>query len=140
MFYASNQLTRTVRQHIDAYYKMSLVCTEPSCGHETRQLLFRKRAMCTTTAVKCNNVVRQEVEASALYNQLLYYRSLFDVKEALLKEPTIKIPPEHNELFRRMYDVVDRFIAQSAYNQVSLKSVLSYYDPKQQQEESQQKE
>jgi hypothetical protein len=153
VFYVSNQLTRTVRQHIEAYYKMNLVCSEPSCGHEvsfvastlffskwvvflqTRQLLFRKRPMCTTTAVKCNNIVKQEpVDAGALYNQLLYYRSLFDLKTALVKEPTIKIPPEHNDLFRRLYEVVDRFISQSAYNQVSLKTVLSYYGVKQEQD------
>lgn len=91
--------------------------------------------MCTTTAVKCNNIVKQEpVDAGALYNQLLYYRSLFDLKTALVKEPTIKIPPEHNDLFRRLYEVVDRFISQSAYNQVSLKTVLSYYGVKQEQD------
>jgi hypothetical protein len=107
---------------------MQLVCTEPSCGHQSRQLLFRKRAMCSTTAVKCNNLVKQEVEANAVYNQLLYYRSLFDRKAAQLKDTTIMIPPEHNELFRRLYETADRFISQSAYNCVHLKQVLGYYD------------
>jgi DNA polymerase alpha subunit A len=135
IFYISNQLTRTVRQMIDSYYKMNLVCTEPSCAHESRQLLFRKRPMCTSTTVKCNNVVKQEVEAATVYNQLLYFRSLFDVKTALAKEPSIKIPPEHNELFRRCFDVVDRVISQSAYNQVSLKAIMSYYSSGMQEEQ-----
>jgi DNA polymerase alpha subunit A len=123
-----NQLTRLVRQLIDSYYRMQLVCTEPSCAHESRQLLFRKRPMCSSTAVKCNNLVKQEVEANAVYNQLLYYRSLFDQKMAISKDPTLKFPPEHNELFRRLYETVDHFISSSAYNNVPLKQLLGYYD------------
>ena len=126
-----NQLTRHLRQLIDSYYKMQLVCTEPSCGHESRQLLFRKKAMCSTTAVKCNNLVRQEVDAGAVHTQLVYYRSLFDVKAALAREPTIKIPPEHNEHFRRLHETMDRFLAHSAYNRIDQSRLYAYYETRQ---------
>jgi DNA polymerase alpha subunit A len=125
--FVQNQLTRLIRQLMNSYYKMQLICSDSSCGHESRQLLYRKRVACTDPTHKCNNLVKQEVEASDIYNQLLYYRSLFDVKTAEEKEKTIKIPPEHRELFRRVYDLIDSYVSQSAYNNVSLKNLLSYY-------------
>lgn len=122
---------------------MKLQCSDPSCGHETRQLLFRRRVCCTNPGAKvrgrvahahvvdpcglqCNNRVDPLHSAGQLYNQLIYYRSLFDI-DAVDTRLTSALPPPHVDMFKRLYAHVEKHIAQSAYHNVSLKSLFSFY-------------
>ncbi len=123
--YVCNQIDAFVRKHISNYYSMELQCSDPSCGHESRQLLFRRRVCCVNPNVKCNNRVDQKHSAAQLYNQLVYYRSLFDVS-AIDASLVAGIPAMHVDVFKRLYAHVDKHIAASAYHNVSMAQLFSF--------------
>jgi DNA polymerase alpha subunit A len=73
------QLQLSIRRHISRYYTSFQVCTEPSCGTRTRLLgVYAKRCL----VPNCRGAVSPEYTDKALYDQLCYYSSLFDVESA----------------------------------------------------------
>ncbi|AEY97369.1 FAER381Cp [Eremothecium gossypii FDAG1] len=72
----TSQLEFAIRAHISLFYAAWMVCDDPTCGTVTRQLsVFGKR--CLNEA--CTGVMHYRYSDKQLYNQLLYFDSLFDV-------------------------------------------------------------
>eukprot|EP00808_Paulinella_micropora_P011422 g78076.t1 len=74
-----NTLTRRCRSHVDKYYQSWLKCSDNSCGRSTRQV-FSRPGQCPNP--HCQGLLQREYPAQALYVQLMYYKSLFDVARA----------------------------------------------------------
>lgn len=81
----SCQLESAIRAHISLYYAGWLYCDDTTCGNVTRQLsVFAKRCL----QDGCTGVMHFKYSDKQLYNQLLYFESLFDCeknKKQLLK-------------------------------------------------------
>ncbi|KAI1085838.1 hypothetical protein F5B20DRAFT_21156 [Whalleya microplaca] len=78
------QVERAVRAQTARYYEGWLVCDDPSCGHRTRQLaVYGARCLGPKgLASGCLGRMRYEVSERAIYNQLVYFASLWDVDKA----------------------------------------------------------
>ncbi|KAI1432293.1 hypothetical protein GGR50DRAFT_616126 [Xylaria sp. CBS 124048] len=81
------QLEHVVRAQTSRYYEGWLVCDDPSCGNRTRQL-----SVCGTRcmgpkglATGCLGRMRYEYSERDIYNQLVYFASLWDVDKARTK-------------------------------------------------------
>lgn len=74
----SCQLERCIRSHISLYYAGWLQCDDSTCGNVTRQIsVFGKR--CLNDG--CTGVMRYRYSDKRLYNQLLYFESLFSCEK-----------------------------------------------------------
>ncbi|ODQ83210.1 hypothetical protein BABINDRAFT_159651 [Babjeviella inositovora NRRL Y-12698] len=78
------QLERIIRAHISRYYAGWLVCDDSACGIATRQIsVYGKRCIgLSGTAHGCKGIMRYRYSDKALYNQLLYLDSIFDIEKA----------------------------------------------------------
>ncbi|CDH17358.1 probable POL1-DNA-directed DNA polymerase alpha,180 KD subunit [Zygosaccharomyces bailii ISA1307] len=72
------QLERSIRSHISLYYAGWLECDDPTCSTVCRQIsVFGKRCL----NEGCTGVVHYRYSDKQLYNQLLYFDSLFDCEK-----------------------------------------------------------
>ncbi|QLG70353.1 hypothetical protein HG535_0A02920 [Zygotorulaspora mrakii] len=72
------QLERCIRSHISLYYAGWLHCDDPTCGNVTRQIsVFGKRCL----VENCTGVMGYRYSDKQLYNQLLYFDSLFNCEK-----------------------------------------------------------
>ena len=78
------QLESQIRSHAAKYYEGWLVCDDPSCGNRTRQMsVYGHRCLGPRgRAEGCLGRVTYEYSEKQLYNQLLYYASLWDADKA----------------------------------------------------------
>jgi len=92
------QLENRIRAHISRYYLGYTICDDDTCGARTRMMGVYGRRCLGLMKEGCKGTVKLEVSCvqiedgtdikysdSMLYNQLLYYSSLFDVERALTK-------------------------------------------------------
>uniref|UniRef100_A0A667XE17 DNA polymerase n=1 Tax=Myripristis murdjan TaxID=586833 RepID=A0A667XE17_9TELE len=81
----SNKLLLDIRRHIKKYYSGWLVCEDQTCQNRTRRLpiaFSRHGPICPA----CNRAtLRPEYSEKALYNQLCFYRFIFDWDHAVAK-------------------------------------------------------
>ncbi|CAK9439383.1 uncharacterized protein LODBEIA_P35310 [Lodderomyces beijingensis] len=82
------QLEHTIRTHISLYYAGWLVCDDSSCGITTRQIsVYGKRCIgASGKGLDCKGVMSYRYSDRALYNQLLYFLSIFDVDKTKSKK------------------------------------------------------
>ncbi|KAL8935968.1 MAG: hypothetical protein Q9211_004427 [Gyalolechia sp. 1 TL-2023] len=75
------QLEHSIRRSTSRYYDAWLVCDDPSCGTRTRQMsVYGHRCLGPRgRAEGCLGKMRFEFGERELYNQLLYFRRLWDV-------------------------------------------------------------
>lgn len=75
------QLERAIRTETSRYYDAWLVCDDSSCGNRTRQMsVYGHRCLGPRGCAEgCRGRMRLEYGERALYNQLLYWRSVWDV-------------------------------------------------------------
>jgi DNA polymerase alpha subunit A len=80
----NSQLEVTIRGEIAKYYASWLVCDDSSCNVRTRQVgVYGKKCLGRKgDNGECSGVMSYEYTDRALYNQLLYFDSLFDVDKA----------------------------------------------------------
>ena len=78
------QVEYQIRQMTIKYYDAWLVCDDSSCGNRTRQIsVYGKRCLGPKGLARgCRGVMHYEYTDKMLYNQLLYFGSLFDVEKA----------------------------------------------------------
>ncbi|CAR22667.1 DNA-directed DNA polymerase alpha catalytic subunit POL1 [Lachancea thermotolerans CBS 6340] len=138
----SAQLESAIRSHISMYYAGYLACDDPTCGNNTRQVsVFGKRCL----NENCMGVMRYRYTDKQLYNQLLYFESLFDVdknKKDAVKPlykpdhpdaPEAKIPTsqllalgeQNRELFQVMSSVVQKYLANCARRFVDMDAIFA---------------
>jgi len=74
----SSQLEHRIRCFISKYYQGIVVCDDSTCGMVTKQVsVYGKRCL----SQGCKGVMRYKYSDKELYNQLLYFDSLFDVEK-----------------------------------------------------------
>lgn len=78
------QLEHQIRQELCRYYEAWLVCDDQACGKRTRQMsVYGNRCLGPNgLAHGCLGKMRYEYTEKMMYNQLLYFASLFDVDKA----------------------------------------------------------
>lgn len=77
------QLENAIRAAISKYYLAWTVCDGEGCGARTRAMGVYGRRCLGFLKPGCKGTVRLEYSDLALYNQLLYFRNLFDAEKAL---------------------------------------------------------
>ncbi|KAI1376768.1 hypothetical protein F4677DRAFT_417926 [Hypoxylon crocopeplum] len=81
------QVERAIRTETARYYEGWLVCDDPSCGNRTRQMsVYGTRCLGPKgLASGCLGRMRYEFGERDMYNQLVYFASLWDVEKARAK-------------------------------------------------------
>lgn len=76
------QLEHAIRLQTSKYYSAWLVCDDSLCGNRTRQMsVYGQRCLGPKgKATGCRGKMGYETTEKALYNQLLYFRGLWDVE------------------------------------------------------------
>jgi DNA polymerase alpha subunit A len=75
------QLESAIRQALSTYYTGTLTCNEPACSSQTRQIsVYGHRCLGPKGLAKdCLGKMSYKYSEKDLWNQLLYFQSLFDV-------------------------------------------------------------
>jgi DNA polymerase alpha subunit A len=78
------QLEHQIRQQTSRYYEGWLVCDDQACGNRTRQMsVYGHRCLGPKGLGQgCLGKMQYEYTEKAMYNQLLYFSTLFDVEKA----------------------------------------------------------
>lgn len=137
------QVESSIRSHISLYYAGWLICDDHTCGNVTRQLsVFGKRCL----NEGCTGVMRYRYTDKQLYNQLLYFESLFDCEKnksqiikpiyydgdnnfptEALTESSIKALTEQNrELFENNRSVVQKYLRSCGRRYVDLGTIFDF--------------
>ncbi|TGJ85311.1 hypothetical protein E0Z10_g3437 [Xylaria hypoxylon] len=143
------QLEHVVRTQTSRYYEGWLVCDDTSCGNRTRQLsVYGTRCMGPKgLATGCLGRMRYEYSEREIYNQLVYFASLWDVDKARTKaqsgatglggegnagalsaaeQERIKTLAEHNRVrFNTVKGVVDKYLDKCGRQWVAMDTLFS---------------
>jgi len=136
----SAQLETQIRRHTNRYYSAWLICDDPACGMRTRQMsVYGHRCLGPKgLAYGCSGRMTFEYSEKALYNQLLYLQSLFDIDKSLEKmskpgvtkleetEKTKILAGMNRERFGVCWDVVKAYLDKSGWGWVSMDSLFGY--------------
>uniref|UniRef100_A0A3P9L8F1 DNA polymerase n=1 Tax=Oryzias latipes TaxID=8090 RepID=A0A3P9L8F1_ORYLA len=135
----SNKLLLDIRRHIKKYYSGWLVCEDQACQNRTRRLpiaFSRHGPICPACS---RATLRPEYSEKALYNQLCFYRFIFDWEHAFSKvltqeerrKPKFSYTklngtcPEH--LSRELKEVPEKALAASGYSEVNLAKLFQAF-------------
>jgi len=143
------QVEHAIRIQTSRYYEGWLVCDDASCGNRTRQMsVYGTRCMGPKgLATGCLGRMRYEYPERAMYNQLVYFASLWDVDKARAKaqsgatgvggegnagalsaaeQERIKALAEHNRVrFSTIKDVVDKYLDKCGRQWVAMDTLFS---------------
>lgn len=143
----TSQIESAIRRHIATYYAGWVVCDDSACGITTRQIsVFGKRCIgASGTAHGCKGIMRYKYSSKALYNQLLYFNSIFDVDKAKRNElkPIYdfteekhpqKLPSglvealaeQNRELFSYCQEIVQKYLADCGRRYVDMGSIFDF--------------
>lgn len=131
------QLEYAIRRHLALYYAGWLACDDTLCGHTTRQIaVYGKRCLGT---VGCKGVMRFQYTDRDIYNQLLYFNSLFDVEKAKkgqlkslgaaepLSQGLIEALSEQNRaLFGQCQLVVEKYLSDCGRRYVNMGLIFEF--------------
>jgi DNA polymerase alpha subunit A len=140
------QVEAAVRVQTARYYEGWLVCDDPSCGIRTRQMsVYGSRCLGARGLARgeCLGRMRYEMGERDVYNQLVYFASLWDVDKAKAKaaaeagtaEPVPNEPfdrenvlalAEHNRVrFGTVKTVVEKYLDKCGRQWVAMDSLFS---------------
>lgn len=132
------QLESSIRQLLASYYSGYLVCDDPQCGSRTRQMsVYGSRCLGPKGLAKdCLGKMHYEIKERDVWNQLLYFQSLFDVDRAA-KDDVIKMEDEerekmkvlaglNRERFNTLKGVVDKWLERNGRQWVQMDSLFSF--------------
>ena len=146
----TSQLESMIRKHIALYYAGWLVCDDPACGITTRQIsVYGKRCIGNSgRAMDCKGVMRYRYNDKQLYNQLLYFQSIFDVDktkrgelrplvDALEESKDKQLPKlpsgqvealaeQNRELFGICQEVVQKYLGECGRRYVNMGSIFDF--------------
>lgn len=128
------QLECQLRRQTNLYYEGWLVCS--NCGNRTRQMSVRgKRCLGPQgTLQDCGGrEMDYEYQAKKLYNQLLYYQTLFDIEKAKalsMDDGDIKVLADLNkQRFDTLDGVVEKYLKKCGRRWVSMDTIFSFCLP-----------
>lgn len=137
------QLERTIRSHISLYYAGWIECDDPTCSSVGRQIsVFGKRCL----NEGCTGVAHYRYTDKQLYNQLLYFDSLFDCDKnknqglkplyhegdadfptEVLADSSIKAVSEQNrEYLNVARGVVQKYLSDCGRRYVDMSSIFDF--------------
>lgn len=124
------QVENQVRAAISRFYESWLVCDDQSCGNRTRMLgMVGRRCL----KPECRGKMHNEYSDSRLYNQMLYFQSLFDTENARSKtlgtpraEEIQALAAQYKESFLQISASIEDYMKRCGRRYVSLESVFSY--------------
>ncbi|KAK7433075.1 DNA-directed DNA polymerase alpha catalytic subunit pol1 [Neonectria magnoliae] len=116
------QVEHAVRAETTRYYEGWLVCDDSQCGNRTRQMnVYGTRCLGPKGLARdCLGRMRYEYTEKAIYNQLLYFASLWDVEKARTKATS-----ESDDLSRQDRD---KILALAEHNRVRFGTVKGVVD------------
>lgn len=133
------QVEHAIRQHTSRYYEGWLVCDDISCPSRTRQVSVAG-SRCLVRS--CKGKMRYEYGEKAIYNQLLYMASLWDVDKArLIVEDTSSDLPsslrdevlvraeQNRKRFATVKGVIDRYLEKCGRQCVAMGRLFAKLDP-----------
>ena len=131
----TNQLITAMRKHISNFDECEYVCDEEICGARLRQHSQTLRQC--PRAPKCSGTLSKLYTQASLYNQLIYFNSLFDFpcqlensvakEDALLKGKIASAIPEEMKVFLiQQSKMIRNAINQSEFGIVSFPKIFSF--------------
>ncbi|XP_033841473.1 DNA polymerase alpha catalytic subunit [Periophthalmus magnuspinnatus] len=129
----SNKLLLDIRRHIKKYYSGWLVCEDLACQNRTRRIpiAFSRHGPICPACTRAT--LRPEYSEKALYNQLCFYRFIFDWEHAVNKvlPPDDKSRANHynseKDVYRRLKEVPDKALAISGYSEINLSKLFQAF-------------
>ncbi|XP_047424576.1 DNA polymerase alpha catalytic subunit isoform X2 [Mugil cephalus] len=129
----SNKLLLDIRRHIRKYYSGWLVCEDQACQNRTRRLpiAFSRHGPICSACTRAT--LRPEYSEKALYNQLCFYRFIFDWDYAVAK---VLQPDEKSHVtkfapikdaYRKLKEVPDKALASSGYSEINLAKLFQAF-------------
>ncbi|XP_061569459.1 DNA polymerase alpha catalytic subunit isoform X2 [Cololabis saira] len=128
-----NKLLLDIRRHIKRYYSGWLVCEDQACQNRTRRLpvaFSRHGPICPACS---RATLRPEYSEKALYNQLCFYKFLFDWDYAATKILTsderhnLKRFSREKEDYGKLKEVPDKALAASSYSEINLSKLFQAF-------------
>ncbi|WWC87362.1 uncharacterized protein L201_002251 [Kwoniella dendrophila CBS 6074] len=131
----SIQLENQIRSHISRYYLGWTVCDGEGCGARTRMMSVYGKRCLGLVKEGCRGTVRLEYNDSKLYNQLLYYRSLFDGEKAIstsrgsarFEEIRALVLP-NTALFTQLLNAIDGYLDKNGRRFVDMKGLFGFME------------
>jgi DNA polymerase alpha subunit A len=138
-----NALCLAVRKELTEYYTSSLQCEEPSCRETSRALSTHEarddagmRVFPACTVARCKGKMLKTYSDRRLHNQLLYFRTLFDLQSARNKMEAANkrlagkwavplLAPDEEAAFIELKNAVGSLLSLSAYNTVDCKRLFA---------------
>lgn len=129
----SNKLLLDIRRHIKKYYSGWLVCEDQACQNRTRRLpiAFSRHGPICPACTRAT--LRPEYSEKALYNQLCFYRFIFDWEHAVNKvlpadeRGFVKNLKREKEVYRKLKEVPDKALAISGYSEINLAKLFQAF-------------
>ncbi|KZS94508.1 DNA polymerase alpha catalytic subunit [Sistotremastrum niveocremeum HHB9708] len=124
------QLEQQIRQHISKYYEGWMLCDDPICDYRGRMTsVYGRRCL----RPDCRGVASFEYSDLHLYNQLLYYSSLFNSEKILNSakgshsaEEVQAVVGLNNPFLLEMSETVDRYLSHCGRRWVELNHLFSF--------------
>uniref|UniRef100_H2LTH2 DNA polymerase n=1 Tax=Oryzias latipes TaxID=8090 RepID=H2LTH2_ORYLA len=126
----SNKLLLDIRRHIKKYYSGWLVCEDQACQNRTRRLpiaFSRHGPICPACS---RATLRPEYSEKALYNQLCFYRFIFDWEHAfskVLTQEERRKPKFSYTKLKPLLSFVKKALAASGYSEVNLAKLFQAF-------------
>ncbi|KAK8846576.1 hypothetical protein IAR55_005662 [Kwoniella newhampshirensis] len=130
------QLENQIRSHISRYYMGWTICDGEGCGTRTRMMgVYGKRCLGLGGKEGCKGTVRLEYSDSKLYNQLLYFRSLFDAEKSINSvrgsgrfEEIRAMTLPNQALLTSLVGVTDRYLNRNGRRYVDMKRLFGFME------------
>lgn len=133
------QLESQIRTQTFHYYEGWLRCDDESCGNRTRSMsVYGHRCLGPSgKAEGCQGHMSFEYSEKRLYNQLMYFASLWDVEKAKEKAKTLKefaevrdrvmvLAEMNKDLFGQMKAVVDGYLRKCGRQWVEMDTLFGF--------------
>ncbi|XP_020508693.2 DNA polymerase alpha catalytic subunit [Labrus bergylta] len=129
----SNKLLLDIRRHIKKYYSGWLVCEDQACQNRIRRLpiAFSRHGPICPACTRAT--LRPEYSEKALYNQLCFYRFIFDWDYAYAKvrqqdeKSLAKLWSREKDVYRRLKEVPEKALATSGYSEINLAKLFQAF-------------
>lgn len=130
-----NKLQLDIRRHIRRYYSGWLLCEDQACRNRIRRLpiaFSRSGPICPACL---RSTLKPEYSEKALYNQLSFYRYIFDweyaINKVLTGDDKLKFKSkewkEEMEVYKKLKGVTDNILATSGYSEVNLAKLFQAF-------------
>ena len=133
------QMESQIRAQTSQYYEGWLVCDDPSCGNRTRQIsVYGHRCLGPQgRAEGCLGHMSYEYSEKKLYNQLLYFATLWDVDKAKagaksmkedeeIKDRVMVLAETNKALFAAIKGVVDAYLKRCGRSWVQMDCLFGF--------------